>query len=177
MALEPCAPRRRHCRRCDALLGYAPSPPAQKSSPAASRPRLPATVPTTSVGRCPDTNTCRHGRSIVGISSWAPVCASRSFSVWPWTTRPKARVEDARSKARQRLAGARLHQVPRLLGRMETGPSRPIAASPARHGDREAGRCDLGARRRGGRDSIQPLACSSRPGTGDITRFLFAREP
>jgi hypothetical protein len=32
--LEPCAPRRRHCRRCDAqsLLGYAPSPPAQKSS-------------------------------------------------------------------------------------------------------------------------------------------------
>jgi hypothetical protein len=32
MALEPCAPRRRHCRRCDAqsLLGYAPSPPAQK---------------------------------------------------------------------------------------------------------------------------------------------------
>jgi hypothetical protein len=63
-----------------------------------------------------------------GISSWAPVCASRSFSVWPWTTGPKARVEDARSKARQRLAGARVHQVPRLLGRMETGPSRPIAA-------------------------------------------------
>ena len=44
--------------------------------------------PTTSVGRCPAPKTIVQGRSSVGFSSCAPVCALRSRSLCPKTTRP-----------------------------------------------------------------------------------------
>jgi hypothetical protein len=68
---------------CDGLASAAPLAPYsfrpdQKSSCSFAA-SASSSGPTTSVGRCPDSNTSRRGRSSVGFSSWAPICAFRPF--------------------------------------------------------------------------------------------------
>ncbi len=117
-----------------------PSPCCSRNRPAAVPPLRRAAARRSRVGRWPASKTMWQGRSSVGFSSCAPVCALRSRSVWPNTTRPIPASRSPPSTSRRVVrprCRACTPAAPR--GSDFSPPMRPAASrhGPSGHGPRQ----------------------------------------